>query len=151
MFKKLALSIFMGVFFVVGAAHAEDKKAHVLSMMDKAIAHYKSVGQDQAFKDFDNPGDFRNGEYYIVGQSISSGNIIYHGANKKLVGKNLTKVKDTDGKAFVAEMIDLASNAGTGWIDYKWPHPETKKIAQKHSYVVRVDDSDTFLMIGYYE
>ncbi len=151
MFKKLALSIFMGVFFVVGAAQAEDKKAHVLSMMDKAIAHYKSVGQEQAFKDFDAEGDFRNGEFYVIGQSISKGSIIYHGANKKLIGKNLQKVKDTDGKAFVAEMSEVAAGPGKGWVDYKWPHPQTKKIAQKHTYVTRVDDSDTFLMIGYYE
>ncbi|MBE7636003.1 Cache domain family protein [Sneathiella sp. P13V-1] len=151
MFKKLALSIFMGVFFVVGAAHAEDKKAHVLSMMDKAIAHYKSVGQEQAFKDFAVEGEFKNGEFYVIGQSISKGSIIFHGANEKLIGKNLQKVKDTDGKAFVAEMSELAATKGTGWVDYKWPHPETKKIAQKYTYVTRVDDSDTFLMIGYYE
>ena len=151
MFKKLAASILMGVILFAGTANAEDKKAHVLSMMDKAIAHFKSVGQDQAFKDFDTNGDFKNGEFYVVGQSIESGNIIYHGANKKLEGKNLTKVKDTDGKLFVKDMIDMAASNGTGWVDYKWPHPETKKITQKHSYVARIDSTDTFLMIGYYE
>lgn len=151
MFKKLAASALMGIILFAGTAHAEDKKAYVLSMMDKAISHFKSVGQEQAFKDFDTNGDFRSGEFYVVGQSVESGNILYHGANKKLEGKNLSKVKDTDGKLFVKDMVDLAATKGSGWVEYKWPHPETKKITPKHSYVQRVEGSDTFLMIGYYE
>jgi len=151
MFKKLAASIFVGIILFAGTANAEDKKAHVLSMMEKAISHFKSVGQEQAFKDFSTEGDYKNGEFYVISQSVSTGNVLFHGANNKLIGKNLNKLKDTDGKLFVQEMVDTAAKKGSGWVDYKWPHPESKKITQKHTYVARVDDTDVFFMIGYYE
>ncbi|MEH6494586.1 MAG: cache domain-containing protein [Pseudomonas marincola] len=149
MFKKISLGLIMGLFLAVGFASADEKKPHVLSMMDAAVKHYGDVGQDQAFKDFNQPGDYKNGEFYIMVQSLTDDKILFHGANAKLVGRNLTGLKDTDGKAFVKELSETAKGAGKGWVSYKWPHPETKKIAQKHSYVSRV--GDVMLMIGYYE
>jgi cytochrome c len=149
MFKKLALGLAMAALFLVGSAQAENKKSYVLGMMEKAVSHYNSVGQDQAFKDFDTSADFKTGEYYVIAQSLDDGRIIYHGANKKLVGKNLMKVKDTDGKPFVKEMVELARGEGKGWVSYKWPHPVTKQISQKYTYVTRI--AEITLLIGYYE
>jgi len=150
MLKKLSLGLIMGLLVLVGSVQAQEKKDIVLSMMEKAVAHYKAVGQDQAFKDFNKPGEFKNGEYYVIGQSLTDGKIIFDGVNAKLIGKDLTKVKDTDGKVFVQEMLDLAKSDGKGWVSYKWPNPATKKIAQKYAYVTRIND-DVFLIIGYYE
>jgi len=148
MFKKISLGLIMGLFLAVGFASAEDKKSHVLSMMDKAVEHYNSVGQDQAFKDYNEDGVYKNGEFYVIAQGMD-GKIIFHGVNPKLIGRNLTGIKDTDGKKFIADMITTAKNDDKGWVSYKWPHPATKKIAQKHTYVKRI--GEIMLMIGYYE
>lgn len=149
MFKKLSLGLVFSLFVLVGFSHAEDKKAHVTSMMEKVVAHYNSVGQAQAFKDFNQQGDYKNGEYYVIAQSMTDKKIKFHGVNEKLIGRDLTGLKDTDGKNFIQEMFDVAGGAGTGWVSYKWPHPGTKKIAQKHTLINRV--GDMMLMIGYYE
>ena len=148
MLKKFSLGLVMGLFLLAGFAHADDKKSHVLSMMEKAVAHYGSVGQEQAFKDYNQEGDYKNGEFYVIAQGMD-GKIIFHGVNAKLIGRNLSGIKDTDGKQFIKDMITTAKNDGKGWVSYKWPHPETKKIAQKHTYVNRI--GDIMLMIGYYE
>ncbi|OUR80538.1 hypothetical protein A9Q83_01015 [Alphaproteobacteria bacterium 46_93_T64] len=149
MLKKISLGLVMGLFLIVGFANAADKKSHVLSMMDKAVEHYNSVGQDQAFKDYNQAGDYKNGEFYVIAQSLIDDKIIFHGVNAKLIGRNLTGIKDTDGKKFISDMITTAKGEGKGWVSYKWPHPETKKIAQKHTYINRI--GDIMLMIGYYE
>ncbi len=150
MFRSLSL-VFM--FFAVvfsGTAAAEDKKSTVTAMMEKAVAHYQAAGSDQAFKDFSKKdSEYFHGEYYVIVQSLQDDKIVFHPVNAKLIGKNLMKVKDTDGVAFVGEMSALAKEKGEGWVSYKWPHPETKKIAQKHTFVNRV--GDVMLMIGYYE
>ncbi len=146
------LSIILGVcfLFVANVASAEDKKAVVTKMMNDAIAHYEKVGSEQAFKDFAvKDGDYNHGEYYIFITDMTDYSLVFHGANAKLVGKNLEKLKDTDGKQFVLEMRKVAESTGDGWVDYKWPHPVTKKITQKYSYVRTT--GKVYFGIGYFE
>ncbi len=134
---KRLFPAFMAVFLVSFAfnAQAENKKDTAENLVKSAIAHYEAVGQDTAFGDFANRGgEYNHGEFYLFVQALDSADMVFHGANKKLVGKNLLKLKDTDGKAFVVEMYDNAKKDGKGWVDYKWPHPETKKITPKVVY-----------------
>jgi len=133
-----------------GLANAEDKKAVVTEMMSKVVAHFEEKGAEQSYKDFAvKDSEYFKGEYYVVAFRIDNGNTEFHAVNAKLIGKNLTKLKDTDGVLFVAEMLKVAKNKGEGWVAYKWPHPETKKIAQKNSMIHAV--GNIALMIGYYE
>lgn len=125
------------------------KRDDVQALMDKAVAHYQSVGRAQSAKDFANPdGGYRHGEFYVVIQG-TTGDVLAHPINAKLNGRNLLKIKDTDGHAFVQEMCDIARDKGEGWLSYKWVHPQTKKIAPKTAMVKRVEDG-VFLTIGYY-
>jgi len=52
---------------------------------------------------------------------------VSHGANKKLIGQHILGNKDTDGKLFIQEILDKAQKQGTGWVDYKWSNPVSKK------------------------
>lgn len=63
-----------------------------------------------------------------------------HGANIKMVGKNLIDLKDVDGKAFVKERVELAASKGSFWQDYKFTNPENKKIEPKRMYCERYED-----------
>ena len=72
-----------------------------------------------------------------------------HGANKGLVGRNLTGLKDPDGVKIVEKMIQVARDSGTGWVEYRWPNPVTKKLEQKASYVIRT--GDVMVMVGAYK
>jgi len=148
MFRGLAVILSMCVFLVSGLANAAEKKETVIAMMNAAISHYEKVGQEQAFKDFAvKNGDFNKGEIYIFVTEMKEFSLVFHGANAKLVGKKLGKLKDSDGKLFVAEIREVATGPGEGWVDYKWPNPATKKIAQKHTFVKR--SGDVYFAIGY--
>ena len=69
-----------------------------------------------------------------------SGKTLAHGSNPKLLGKNMTDLKDADGKYFVRSFIEVANTKGKGWIDYKWINPVSKAIEQKSSYIEKVGD-----------
>lgn len=53
-----------------------------------------------------------------------------------LVGKNRIDLKDMDGKFFIREILSVAKAKGSGWVDYKYPNPQTGKVQAKTSYVV---------------
>ncbi|MEH6404896.1 MAG: cache domain-containing protein [Sneathiella sp.] len=115
--------------FSASLVHAEDKKVDVLALMDKAVAHFEAVGQAAAFQGFSKDGgEYKFGEYYIVAQHLDTDEIVFHATNERLVGKNLMKVKDTDGKMIAAEMTKVVRTMGKCWVDFNWPHPLTKKL-----------------------
>jgi methyl-accepting chemotaxis protein len=62
-----------------------------------------------------------------------------NGANPRYVGIDGRIFKDADGKLFVLEIVNVAKQRGSGWVDYKHPHPLTKVILQKTTYFERVD------------
>ena len=76
-------------------------------------------------------------------------NVLAHGANQKLVGKNVAELKDADGKLFMKEMAEMAKKGG-GWVDYKWSNPATKKVQAKSSYILPLD-SGLFVGCGIYK
>lgn len=128
------------------AVTREETKAFV----EKAIAHVKSAGADKAFADFSRPdGGFVAGELYMFCYAPDGTNLA-HGGNPTFVGKNLLGVKDPDGVQVNAEIIKLAMASGTGWVDFKWPNPVSKKVEPKSAYVVKVDDK-TVCGSGYYK
>ena len=69
-----------------------------------------------------------------------NGKTLAHGTNPKLIDKNMTELKDADGKYFVKEFIEVANTKGKGWIDYKWTNPATKAIEPKSTYIEKVGD-----------
>ncbi len=146
--KKLFQAIVFGLFALTFnmAAIAADKGSaeEATALVKKAVAYLKANGKEKAFAEFSNPnGQFKDRDLYIAVNDMN-GKMMAHGANAKLIDKNLIDLKDVDGKYFVKDYIELASSKGNGWVDFKWPHPITKAIEQKSFYVEKVDD----LVIG---
>ncbi|SFV11008.1 cache domain-containing protein [Pseudoduganella namucuonensis] len=113
---------------------------------EEAVALVKEAVQlvrqdrEKAFTEFNNPaGRFVKGELYIVAVSLD-GVVLAHGANAKMINKNILEIKDTDGKQFVKEQTNLAKTKGSGWVDFRWPNPVTKAIEPKTVYIEKVDD-----------
>jgi cytochrome c len=69
-----------------------------------------------------------------------TGKVLAHGANNKMVGKDLIELKDPDGKEFVKERVELAKSKGKFWQEYKFTDPETRKILPKEAYCEKTDD-----------
>ncbi|MDT4865219.1 Single Cache domain 2 [compost metagenome] len=79
----------------------------------------------------------------------TDGAVKSHGANDKLVGKNLLNLKDQNGKEFVKEFMTVA-NKGEGWVDYDWAHPVSKKVEGKATFVKRVAGTNLVMAVGVY-
>jgi cytochrome c len=141
--KRLFIAAVMVVFavaFLANGVFAATPRAEAKKMVDKAVAYYKANGKQKAVEAFNDPkGAFAKGELYIFMQDFQ-GMMLAHGANVKLVGQNLLNLKDPDGKLFVQDMIKVAQGQGSGWTEYKWTNPLTKKIEPKLTYLQRVDD-----------
>jgi len=123
------------------SAHAADRGSadEASAMLDKAVAHYQSVGADQAFEDFSSQGNgWQDRDLYLFCFD-EAGNTVAHGTNAKLVGRDLSGLKDADGKEFVVEILSKGQSGG-GWVDYRWPNPLSKKVEQKSSVVKAVGD-----------
>jgi signal transduction histidine kinase len=93
-------------------------------------------------------GQFVQDQMYIFALD-PNGIMLAHGVNEKFVGKNFIDLKDSDGKSFIKEIVDTANAKGGGWVQYKWYHPETKKVLPKAVYFDKVDD--VIICSGVYE
>jgi cytochrome c len=124
----------------ISATALADDAADATAMVKKAVSYIKEHGQEKALAEFSNPSaDFKKGELYIF-VTNTQGKMLAHGANAKLIGKDLMDLKDADGKPFVKAYTDLANAKGSGWSDYKWVNPTTKAIELKSTYVQKIDD-----------
>jgi signal transduction histidine kinase len=124
------------------AAHASDNatKEEAVAMVKKGVAFIRSQGNEKGYAEITNKGGrFTDRDLYLVVYG-HDGVVRAHGANEKMVGKNLIDLKDVDGKAFVKERVELSQSKGTFWQDYKFTNPVTKKIEPKQMYCERLDD-----------
>jgi len=115
--------------------------AEATAMVKKAVVFIKANGKDKAYAEISNKsGQFTDRDLYIVVYAMD-GVVRAHGANEKMIGKNLIELKDVDGKPFVQERVDMAKAQASFWQDYKFTNPVTKKIEPKSMYCERLDDS----------
>jgi signal transduction histidine kinase len=140
----------MAMFCVVSmgaAASQEEAKA----LAEKAAIFAKTQGKDKALAEFNNPsGQFTKGELYIFANNWN-GDCLAQGGNPKLVGQNHLGLKDSTGKAFMKEFIEVAKTKGSGWVVYSWTNPTTKKIGAKATWVQKVEGADYFVGCGVYK
>lgn len=123
--------------------------AEAEAMVKRALAYIKTNGQEKAAEEFTNGKSFKDRDLYISYYEMS-GKVLGHGANPKLVGKNLLGLKDPDGKLFIQMIVDLAKTKGKGWTDsYKFRNPLTDKVSEKVTYIERV--GDTWVGVGVYK
>jgi cytochrome c len=140
------------VVFASGAIGAEERGTpnDAKKMVDEAIVHIKDVGTAKAFEDFSTPGGkWHNKDIYLFCYKTDGTNVC-HGANKALIGKNLIELKTADGQLLIQNLINIAQTKGAGWIDYQWPHPETKKTESKKAYVAKIPGFDGLVGSGSY-
>ena len=142
LFPSIALALAVGLSAgSAAAAGANATKDEATAMVKKGVAFIRSSGKDAGYAEITNKaGKFTDRDLYLVVYGLD-GVVRAHGANEKMVGKNLIELKDVDGKAFVKERVELAQSQGTFWQDYKFTNPVTKKIEPKQMYCEKVDDT----------
>jgi signal transduction histidine kinase len=78
-----------------------------------------------------------------------NGNCLAHGANTKLVGKNLLENQDTDGKFYIKDRVTLAQTKQSFWQDYKFTNPTTRKVEPKSTYCE--SNAGIIVCVGFYK
>ncbi|MBE0499748.1 MAG: cache domain-containing protein [Campylobacterales bacterium] len=84
--------------------------------------------------------------FFIMNEA---GDVIMHGHDASLEGKNALAFKDANGRAFVEEMIENARSGKLAFVDYKWENPETNVIEHKNSVSRKVPNSDWIVGSGF--
>lgn len=136
MFKPLLtiLSVSLSLFSPVLAETEKDK---AIALVNEAAALITEKGIDAAKETLSKAdGPFVKGELYVFAYDLT-GIMVAHPKNPKLIGKNLLDVPDVDGKLFRKDIIALANDKGSGWVDYKYKNPESGKVEAKTTYVLK--------------
>jgi cytochrome c len=137
--------IFLGLY---GGANATNTPEEAKAMAEKAYNYLMENGKQKAFKEISNrEGQFVKGDLYVFVLDFKGINLA-NGGNPSFVGISHIDLKDPDGKEFIKEMVELAKTKGTGWVEYKWLNPTTKKIQQKTTYVKKIEKMNAFVACG---
>lgn len=119
------------------------------AMVKKAVAFLKANGKEKTLAEVSNSsGQFIDRDLYISVYDMN-GTVLAHGVNPKLIGKDVSALKDADGKEFIKDILGQAKAKGKGNSDYKWPNPVSKEIQSKTVYFEKADD--LVFSSGYYK
>ena len=106
----------------------QDQTRHLIETATTLVDHYAQAVRDGTLSD--DAGRkaalaavsslrYSDGEYFFV--LDRAGTVVAHGVDPRLVGKNLKEVKDQNGVAFVAQMLEGAKPPEGVTVRYVWP------------------------------
>jgi cytochrome c len=143
---RLFLILLAGLLcFAATAAVADESdfgsRQEAVAMVNRVQEKFRREGAEATFAAVSDKSvkEFHDRDLYPFVYDLNGINVA-HGARPALIGKNLISLKDQDGKYLIREMIEMAESKGSGWINYKWPHPITNRIEDKTSYIERMGD-----------
>src|SRR6202171_6739213 len=151
MIRAFVAASFATLLLAASAAIAAEfgTKDEAVSMVKRVQEKFKKDGAEATFKAVSEKSipEFHDRDLYPFVYEMNGLNVA-HGARPALIGKNLIDLNDQDGTYLIREMVDIAKDAGSGWINYKWPNPLNNKIEDKASYVEKI--GDYFVGVGVY-
>lgn len=92
------------------AARADEfaTKPEAEAMVHKALKYWKANGNEKTYAEIGKKdGQFTDRDLYVVIYGLD-GTVRAHGANPKMIGKNLMEIRDIDGKFFIKERVEMA-------------------------------------------
>jgi len=97
-------------------SHRDGGKGHRLHQEERPREGVRRVQQPE--------GAVHRPRLYVVVYDMN-GKVHSHGANAKMIGKNVLDLRDVDGKHFVKERVEMMSKGpdAKGWQDYKFMNP----------------------------
>ena len=143
MLKLKSILVVAGTLAFAGGAAAGEAatKDEATAMVKKAVTFIKSEGVEKAYAEISNKaGRFKDRDLYIVVYQLD-GKVLAHGANEKLIGKDMSDAQDVDGVYYVKDRIALANKQPSFWQDYKFVNPVSKKVEPKQMYCERVENT----------
>lgn len=126
---------------LAGVAAGKATADEAIAMVRKGIDFIRTHGRAKGYAEIsDASGRFRDRDLYLVVYGLD-GTVHAHGANARMIGRKLSALKDSDGRAFVEERIALARQRDSFWHDYRFPSPLSREVERKTTYCERLDDT----------
>lgn len=158
----IALVVMASVVLAANVVAQSSVREECVALSKDAAKFINEKGLDAAIAEIGNKqGRFVTKNTYVFLMDFDGNRLAhpYAAPNDPKIMK-LFDMKDTTGKLFVQEYIQVAKTKGEGWTEYMYPTPEElkkptpfkeKKSAKKISYVYRVPGKDLMVIAGYFE
>ncbi|MBX9869140.1 MAG: cache domain-containing protein [Burkholderiaceae bacterium] len=150
-YRFIAFVFFAGFLNVQASAETRATADEAVAMVKAVQASLKANGKDKTFADIAdlNNKTFHDRELYVIVFDLKGMNVA-HGNNPKIVGKDLSEMRDPDGTYITKNFLKIAnSKEGKGWFDYKWVNPVNKLVEPKSGYIQK--DGDYMIVVGIYK
>jgi cytochrome c len=134
-FRAVAVVIGLACFMTTSSAAERGTPKEAEAMVRKGIAYMQASGLARLLQEVGQPGGSLIDRDLYLAVLDGDGKLLAHGANARMVGKDLTSIKDMNGKEIFKETIALVRAKGKGWVDYTWPNPVTAQLEHKTTYV----------------
>jgi len=148
--RLLIVTVVVGGLLLVIAPAREDlgSPGVAKALAERAVELIKTEGREKAIAVLSDPrSDFVQGSMYVFAMDLN-GMMLAHPHNPKLIGLTFMTQRDFNGIAYGREMVNTARTDGSGWVDYVFTDPVSRKLRRKSTYVLRV--GDIFVGCGYY-
>jgi len=163
--RKVAVIVLVIMASVALAASAMAESAikdECVTLCKKAAKFINEKGVDAAIAEIGNKdGKFVTKNTYVYLMDFKGNRLAHpYAAPKDPKVMPLFDHKDTTGKLFIQEMLEVAKTKGEGWTEYMYPKPEELKkptpskekvSSKKLSYVYRVPGKDLMVIAGFFE
>ena len=130
---------------------ASEEATRIEAMVNKAAALVESQGK-AAFSEFRKQNSewwFGKTYLFIYDKDM---NVLLNPAFPAREGTNVHGDKDSNGKLFHDEFMEVIRTRGAGWVDYMFPKPGQTELSRKWSYVkgVKIDGGLGLIGAGFY-
>ncbi|MGC2310075.1 MAG: cache domain-containing protein [Candidatus Babeliaceae bacterium] len=129
-------------YIIGGGYYPKINDQTVLTFINKAINHLKTVGKTEAFRDFSSKtGGFVLGPLTIFVYDMK-GVMLADSENPDFIGQNLIKSHDPEGRPITKMIVDQAKKFDKGWVSF------VDHNAYKQVYVQKIVVPDGEFVIG---
>ncbi|MBX3653362.1 MAG: cache domain-containing protein [Ramlibacter sp.] len=117
-----------------------DDRARAMALVKAGVRHMRKVGVRRACQDFMDPrAGFIQGEDYLFVVDMKCTRLAFP-PDPSTVGQDDSGLRDADGNLLSQQNVEIARTSGSGWNDFRVPHPLTGEVLPKSAYVERCDD-----------
>jgi methyl-accepting chemotaxis protein len=158
MILKQMVSVALVLFLVVmsSAVFAQDDKAtkeECVAKVNEAVKQIKAEGFEAVKPRIQKAGGpfTWKSDGYVFCMDTKEGIFLAHPLLPSFIlGRSMLGRTDSNGKAFVKELMDKANNEGEGWVDYMVQRPDVPVPVLKETYVMKVPEADVIVGAGYF-
>ena len=156
----IALAVMASVVLAASVVAQSAVKDECVALCKEAAKFINEKGYYPAVAEINNKeGKFVTKNTYVFLMDLE-GHLLAHPFNPQYIGMDITGTKDSNGKLFNKESVEIAKTKGEGWSEYMYPTPEElkkpiprkeMKSSKKISFVYRVPGKDLMVIAGFFE